>query len=395
MSNNQETTRRPAARPMHGPMGGMGGGEKPKSMKNALKQLLGYIKPYRIQFLFMIIFAMLSTALAIVGPKWLGKITNEIQKGISFNPLSGTFALSIDYDVIFKIVYALIALYGLSLIFNIIQGVIVANMTQRITKQLRTDLFHKMDRLPLKYFDQHPHGDTLSRMTNDIDTIGQSLNSSVTSLFSNVTLMIGVLIMMLSISFWLTVVVVVMLPVTALLMSFIMKKARGFFRKQQATLGLLNGHIEENYTHQQIIKTYNAEKKMLDTFETHNKDLYESSWKSQFISGLMMPLTTFVGNLTYAALAVVGGILAVTKGLLIGDIQSMLMYSRNFSQPLGNIAQSLTMTQTALAASERVFEFLNEEEMCHLNTLSLVIHLIKKSSMISVLTLKQDKRLRL
>jgi ATP-binding cassette subfamily B protein len=363
MSNNQETTRRPAARPMHGPMGGMGGGEKPKSMKNALKQLLGYIKPYRIQFLFMIIFAMLSTALAIVGPKWLGKITNEIQKGISFNPLSGTFALSIDYDVIFKIVYALIALYGLSLIFNIIQGVIVANMTQRITKQLRTDLFHKMDRLPLKYFDQHPHGDTLSRMTNDIDTIGQSLNSSVTSLFSNVTLMIGVLIMMLSISFWLTVVVVVMLPVTALLMSFIMKKARGFFRKQQATLGLLNGHIEENYTHQQIIKTYNAEKKMLDTFETHNKDLYESSWKSQFISGLMMPLTTFVGNLTYAALAVVGGILAVTKGLLIGDIQSMLMYSRNFSQPLGNIAQSLTMTQTALAASERVFEFLNEEEM--------------------------------
>jgi ATP-binding cassette subfamily B protein len=146
-------------------------------------------------------------------------------------------------------------------------------------------------------------------------------------------------------------------------MSFIMKKARGFFRKQQATLGLLNGHIEENYTHQQIIKTYNAEQKMLETFETHNKDLYESSWKSQFISGLMMPLTTFVGNLTYGAIAVVGGILAVTKGLYIGDIQSMLMYSRNFSQPLGNIAQSLTMTQTALAASERVFEFLNEEEM--------------------------------
>ena len=363
MSNNQETTRRPAARPMHGPMAGMGGGEKPKSMKNAIKQLLTYIKPYRIQFLFMIIFAMLSTALAIVGPKWLGRITTEIQKGIAFNPISGTFALSIDYDVIFRIVYALIALYGLSLLFNIMQGVIVSTMTQRITKQLRTDLFHKMDRLPLKYFDQHPHGDTLSRMTNDIDTIGQSLNSSVTSLFSSLTLMIGVLIMMLTISFWLTVVVVVMLPVTALLMSFIMKKARGFFRRQQATLGLLNGHIEENYTHQQIIKTYNAEKKMLETFETHNTDLYESSWKSQFISGLMMPLTTFVGNLTYGAIAVVGGILAVTKGLYIGDIQSMLMYSRNFSQPLGNIAQSLTMTQTALAASERVFEFLNEEEM--------------------------------
>ena len=365
MSNQQKDTVKPVVRPAggHGPMGRMGGGEKPKSMKNALKQLLTYIKPYRVQFLFMIIFAMLGAALAIAGPKLLGNITTEIQKGISFNPLSGTFALNINYDVIYQIVYLLIGLYVASLIFNATQGLLVNKMTQKITKQLRTDLFNKMDRLPLKYFDQHPHGDTLSRMTNDIDTIGQALSSSVSTLFSSITLMVGVLIMMLSISFWLTLIAVLTLPLTAVLMGTIMKKARGFFRRQQMTLGLLNGHIEENFTNQQIIKAYRAEASMLKTFDTHNKDLYESSWKSQFISGLMIPLTTFVGNLSYVAVSVVGGILAISRGLMIGDIQSMLMYVRTFSQPLGNIAQSLTMTQTALAASERVFEFLNEKEM--------------------------------
>lgn len=365
MSNQQRETERPVARPAHGhgPMGRMGGGEKPKSMKIALRQLLTYIKPYRIQFLIMIIFAMLGAALAIAGPKLLGNITSEIQKGISYNPISGTFAMNINFDAIYTIVYILIGLYAASLIFNITQGVLVNKMTQKITKQLRSDLFNKMERLPLKYFDQHPHGDTLSRMTNDIDTIGQALNSSVASLFSSITLLIGVLVMMLTISGWLTLVAVISLPLTAVLMGSIMKKARGFFRRQQVTLGQLNGHIEENFTNQQIIKAYRAEQHMLKTFDTHNNDLYETSWKSQFISGLMMPLTTFVGNLSYVAISVVGGILAISRGLLIGDIQSMLMYVRTFSQPLGNIAQGLTMTQTALAASERVFEFLNEKEM--------------------------------
>lgn len=362
MSNQQKNNERPVVRPMHGPMGRMGG-EKPKSMKNALRQLLSYIKPFRIQFLVMIIFSMLGAALAIVGPKLLGNITSEVQKGISYNPLSGSFALNIDFSAIYQIVYLLIGLYAASLIFNVTQGVLVSKMTQKISKQLRSDLFNKMERLPLKYFDQHPHGDTLSRMTNDIDTIGQAMNSSVSSLFSSITLVIGVLIMMLTISGWLTLVAVITLPLTTVLMGSIMKKARGFFRKQQVTLGKLNGHIEENFTNQQIIKAYRAEQAMLQTFDTHNKDLYESSWKSQFISGLMMPLTTFVSNLSYVAISVVGGILAISRGLLIGDIQSMLMYVRTFSQPLGNIAQSLTMTQTALAASERVFEFLNEKEM--------------------------------
>ena len=365
MSNQQKDTVKPVVRPAvgHGPMGRMGGGEKPKSMKNALKQLLTYIKPYRVQFLMMIIFAMLGAALAIAGPKLLGQITTEIQNGIFLNPLSGSFALNINFEAIYKIVYILIGLYVSSLIFNVTQGLLVNKMTQKITKQLRTDLFNKMDRLPLKYFDQHPHGDTLSRMTNDIDTIGQALSSSVSSLFSSITLLVGVFIMMLTISFWLTLIAILTLPLTGMLMGMIMKKARGYFRKQQMTLGQLNGHIEENFTNQQIIKAYRAEGAMLETFDAQNKDLYESSWKSQFISGLMMPLTTFVGNLSYVAVSIVGGILAVSRGLMVGDIQSMLMYVRTFSQPLGNIAQSLTMTQTALAASERVFEFLNEKEM--------------------------------
>lgn len=365
MSNNkdQQQTLKPAVRPMHGSGGRMGMGEKPKSMKKALQQLLGYIKPYRTMFFLMIGFAMLSAALAIIGPKLLGNITTEIQKGITYNPLAGTFELSINFTAIFQIVYLLIALYTLSLIFNVTQGVLVSNMSQKISKQLRTDLFSKMERLPLKYFDQHPHGDTLSRMTNDIDTIGQALNSSVSTLFSSITLVIGVLIMMFTISGWLTLIALVTLPITSVMMGFIMKKARGFFRKQQQTLGQLNGHVEENYTHQQVIKTYRAEQEMMATFDKHNKELYQSSWKSQFISGLMMPLTTFVGNLSYVAISVVGGILAVGGSLMLGDIQSMLMYVRTFSQPLGSIAQSLTMTQTALAASERVFEFLNEKEM--------------------------------
>lgn len=366
MSNEQQN-KQPQSRPQgggHGPGGRMMmTGEKPKSAKKALRQLITYIKPYRIQFVIMITFSMLAAAFSIIGPKQLGKITTEIQKGIGYNPLSGTFVLDINFDVIFQIVYLLIGLYVLSLIFNLIQGILVSRMTQKITKQLRKDLYTKMEKLPLKYFDQHPHGDTLSRMTNDIDTIGQALNSSVAQLFSSFTLLIGVLIMMLTISGWLTLVAIVFLPITTVLMGLIMKKARGFFRRQQSTLGKLNGHIEESFTNQQVIKTYQAEDAFMETFDDYNKDLYESSWKSQFISGLMMPLTGFVANLSYVAVSVVGGILAVGGSLFIGDIQSMLMYVRTFSQPLGTIAQSLTMTQTALAASERVFEFLNETEM--------------------------------
>jgi ATP-binding cassette subfamily B protein len=343
------------SRPMHGP-GSQRIVQKPKSMKKAFKTLIKYLSPYKYIFLIVIVFASLSAVFNILGPRYLGKITNEVQIGIFSNS-------AINFDRIYQIMWLLIALYVISYIFNVLQGIIITRLTQKLTKQMRTDLFRKMERIPLKYFDKNAHGDTLSRMTNDIDLIGQALNSSVTQFFTSITLLIGVLVMMFTISWQLALVAVVSLPLSSVILRFIMKKSQKFFVKQQKTLGALNGHIEEAYTGQQILKAYQAEAKFLNVFEQHNDDLYETAWKSQFISGLMFPIMNFVGNLSYLFVAVIGGILAVGGGLLIGDIQSMLQYVRQFNQPLGTIAQSLTQVQSALAATERVFEFLNEEEM--------------------------------
>lgn len=342
-------------RPMRGP-GSQRISEKPKSMKKAFKTLMKYLSPYKYVFLVVILFASFSAAFNILGPRLLGNITNEVQLGIR----SG---LGIDFNQIYKIMWTLIGLFAAAYVFNILQGIIITRLTQKLTKQMRTDLFRKMERIPLKYFDKNPHGDTLSRMTNDIDLIGQALNSSVTQFFTSITLLVGILVMMFTISWQLALIALVSLPLSSVILKFIMKKSQKFFVKQQKTLGTLNGHIEEAYTGQQILKTYQAEAEFLNVFEQHNDDLYETSWKSQFISGLMFPIMNFVGNLSYLFVAVVGGIIAVGGGLLIGDIQSMLQYVRQFSQPLGTIAQSLTQVQSALAATERVFEFLNEEEM--------------------------------
>ncbi len=338
-------------------------GEKPKSMKKALKQLLKYLKPHQFKLILVMIFAMTGAAFSILGPRLLGNITNEVQKGIAYSPLTSSFILNINFDAIWRIVYILIGLYAGSYIFNLTQGIIITRLTQKITKQMRSNLFDKMDKLPLKYFDKTSHGDTLSRMTNDIDTIGQALNSSVSSLFSSATLIIGVFIMMLTISWQLTIVAVLTLPLSALIMRLIMKRSQKYFRAQQKILGTLNGHIEESYSGQQIIKAFNAEEKAEETFDEHNSGLLNTAWKSQFFSGLMMPIMGFIGNLSYVAISVFGGILAVAGTLLIGDIQSMMQYIRTFSQPLGQIAQAMTQAQSALAASERVFEFLAEEEM--------------------------------
>ncbi|MFA7422818.1 MAG: ABC transporter ATP-binding protein, partial [Acholeplasmataceae bacterium] len=282
--------------------------------------------------------------------------TNEVQIGIFENT-------AINFDRIYQIMWILIMLYALSYVFNVLQGVIITRLTQKLTKKMRTDLFEKIDRVPLKYFDQTSHGDTLSRMTNDIDLIGQALNSSVTQIFTSITLLIGILVMMLIVSWQLALVALISLPLSGLIMRFIMKKSQKYFRRQQKTLGSLNGHIEEAYSGQQILKAYQAEAKFLTIFEQYNEDLYETSWKSQFFSGLMFPIMNFVGNLSYMLVAVFGGILAVSRTIMIGDIQSMLQYIRNFNQPLGSIAQNLTQFQSALAATERVFEFLNQEEM--------------------------------
>lgn len=364
--NHQQEQQKPVT--PSGPRGGHGPGrmmigEKPKSMKKALKQLIKYLKPYQAAMILVMILAMFGAAFSILGPRLLGNITNEVQNGITYNPISMTFSTNINFDVIWRIVYILIGLYILSYTFNVTQGVMITRLTQKITKEMRSRLFDKMEKLPLKYFDRTSHGDTLSRMTNDIDTIGQALNSSVSTLISSVTLIIGVFIMMITISWQLTLVALLTLPLSAAIMRLIMKKSQKYFRGQQKTLGQLNGHIEESYSGLTIIKTFNAEDKAIETFEEHNEELYKSAWKSQFFSGLMMPLMGFIGNLSYVATSVVGGILAVSKKLLIGDIQSMMQYIRTFSQPLGQIAQAMTQAQSALAASERVFEFLNEEEM--------------------------------
>ena len=364
--NHQQEEQKPVT--PSGPRGGHGPGrmmigEKPKSMKKALKQLIKYLKPYQAAMILVMILAMFGAAFSILGPRLLGNITNEVQNGITYNPISMTFSTNINFDVIWRIVYILIGLYILSYTFNVTQGVMITRLTQKITKEMRSRLFDKMEKLPLKYFDRTSHGDTLSRMTNDIDTIGQALNSSVSTLISSVTLIIGVFIMMITISWQLTLVALLTLPLSAAIMRLIMKKSQKYFRGQQKTLGQLNGHIEESYSGLTIIKTFNAEDKAIETFEEHNEELYKSAWKSQFFSGLMMPLMGFIGNLSYVATSVVGGILAVSKKLLIGDIQSMMQYIRTFSQPLGQIAQAMTQAQSALAASERVFEFLNEEEM--------------------------------
>ncbi len=365
MPNEEKKTSTPIRRGPgsgHGPAGRFAG-EKPKSMKKALKQLLAYLKPHRFKMILVMIFAMAGAGFSIAGPKLLGHIINEVQNGISFNPILGTFITNINFDVIWNIVYILIGLYVASYAFNLTQGIIITRLTQKITKEMRSNLFDKMDKLPLKYFDKTSHGDTLSRMTNDIDTIGQALNSSVSTLFSSITLIIGVFIMMLTISWQLTIVAVLSLPLSAFIMSRIIKVSQKYFRSQRKTLGELNGHIEESYSGQQIIKAFNAEEKSNETFEKSNEALYTSTWKSQFISGLMFPIMNFIGNLSYVAISVFGGILAVAGTILIGDIAAMLQYIRTFSQPLGQIAQSMTQAQSALAASERVFEFLNEEEM--------------------------------
>lgn len=349
------------ARPQGGPRPGHGPGQgrivqKPKSMKKAFKMLFTYLRPYKVIFIIVIVFASLSAVFNIFGPKLLGEITNEVQIGIFGNT-------AINFDRIYQIMWILIMLYALSYIFNVLQGIIITRLTQKLTKKMRTDLFEKIDRVPLKYFDQTSHGDTLSRMTNDIDLIGQALNSSVTQIFTSITLLVGILVMMIIVSWQLALVALISLPLSGIIMRFIMKKSQKYFRKQQKTLGSLNGHIEEAYSGQQILKAYQAEAKFLTIFEQYNEDLYETSWKSQFFSGLMFPIMNFVGNLSYMLIAVFGGILAVSRTIMIGDIQSMLQYIRNFNQPLGSIAQSLTQFQSALAATERVFEFLHQDEM--------------------------------
>lgn len=354
MSNNKKR---------RGPMGqGMSGaGEKASDFKGTMKKLLSYISKYKVSLIFVIITAIGSAAFSIVGPKILGKATTKIFEGL-MNKISGINGGGIDFDGIGKILIFLVGLYVISSIFSFIQGFIMSGISQKITYNLRKELSEKMNRLPMKYFDSKTHGEILSRVTNDIDTLNQSLNQSMTQIITSVTTMIGVLVMMFSISWLMTLAVLLVVPISMLLISFIVKRSQKYFRQQQEYLGNVNGHVEEAYSGQNIVKVFNGEEESINEFNQLNDQLYNSAWKSQFLSGIMQPLMGFIGNLGYVVVSILGGWLAIKKTIEVGDIQSFIQYVRSFTQPMTQIAQVANLLQSTAAASERVFEFLEEEE---------------------------------
>ena len=343
----------------HGPGRGMAPGEKPKDLKGTMKKLLGYMKAYKFQLFFVLIFAVGGTIFNIVGPKILGKATTEIFNGL-VSKVSGEGGM--DFEKIGRILLFTLSLYVISALFSFVQGYIMTGISQKMTYRLRREISLKINRMPMNYFDTKTHGEVLSRVTNDIDTLGQSLNQSATQMITSVTTIIGVFIMMLSISPLMTVVALLILPVSIGLISIIMKRSQKYFRGQQEYLGNVNGQVEEVYGGHNIIKAFNKEEDVIAEFDETNNKLYDSAWKSQFISGMMMPIMQFVGNLGYVVVAILGGYLVIKDAIEVGDIQSFIQYVRNFTQPIQQVAQVANMLQSTAAASERVFEFLDEDE---------------------------------
>ena len=344
---------------MKGPHGGMQGGAKAKDFKGSLKKLVKYMSIYKVQMLFVVIFAVCGTVFNIVGPKILGKATTEIFNGLVSKVSGGS---GMDFGKIGQILLITLGLYVVSALCSFIQGMIMTGISQKTTYRLRKDITEKVNRMPMDYFDTKPVGEVLSRVTNDVDTLGQSLNQSATQLITSVTTLIGVLVMMLSISPLMTVVALLILPISVGLISFVMKHSQKYFSGQQEYLGNVNGQVEEVYSGHNVIKAFNKEDDVIREFDRTNDKLYESAWKSQFFSGMMMPVMQFVGNLGYVGVAILGGFLAIKKTIEVGDIQSFIQYVRNFTQPIQQVAQVTNMLQLAAASSERVFEFLEEKE---------------------------------
>ena len=342
-----------------GPHGGMGAGEKAKDFKGTIKKLMKYLSEYKIGLIFVLLFAIGSTIFNIAGPKILGKATTEIFTGL-VGKVSGSSG--IDFEKIAHILIFLMCLYVTSAIFSFIQGYIMTGVSQKLTYRLRKEISEKINRMPMNYFDTRTHGEVLSRVTNDIDTLSQSLNQSATQIITSFTTIIGVLIMMLSISPLMTLVALLILPISLGLISTIVKRSQRHFKNQQEYLGHVNGQVEEVYGGHNIVKAFNKEADVINEFDETNEILYQSAWKSQFFSGMMMPIMQFVGNLGYVAVAILGGYLAIKKTIEVGDIQSFIQYVRNFTQPITQVAQVANMLQSTAAASERVFEFLEEEE---------------------------------
>ena len=345
-----------------GPMGGGHGasGEKAKNFKGTMKKLLSHLRPDLWKFVIVIVFAIVSTVFSIRGPKILGEAITEIYNGV-MGKIAGT-GTGVDFDKISGILLWLVALYLLSAFFSVIQNFIMVKVSQRIAYNFRKELAAKVNRMPLKYFDTKTHGEVLSRVTNDVDTIGMSLSQSLSQIITSVVTVIGVFIMMLSISGTMTLVAVVTIPLSLILVSLVVKMSQKYYKQQQAYLGHVNGQIEETYGGHIIMKAFNAEERAVTKFNEDNNTLYNSAWKSQFLSGIMMPAMSFISNLGYVAVSVLGGYLAVKGTIAVGEITSFIQYVRNFTQPMTQMAQIANVFQSTAAAAERVFEFLEEEE---------------------------------
>ena len=345
-----------------GPMGhgrGMHGGEKAKDFKGSMAKLFRYMERYKFRFILMFVFAVAGTIFNIWGPKILGKATTELFSGLVAK-VNGTGG--INFEKIAMILLGVMILYLASSCFSFIQGFVMTGISNDVTYNLRKDISKKINRLPLNYFESRTNGEILSRVTNDVDTLQMSLNQSMTQLITSVTTIIGVLFMMLSINVWMTLAALLILPVSMVIINFVMKHSQKYFRDQQNYLGKVNGQIEENYGGHNVVKVFNKEQDVVAEFEKDNKKLYESAWKSQFFSGMMMPVMQFVGNLGYVMVAFLGGIFTIKGSIEVGDIQSFFQYIRNFTNPIQQIAQVVNLLQSSAAASERVFEFLEEPE---------------------------------
>ena len=355
---------------MFGPRGGgghmgpggmmMGGGQKAKNFRGTMRNLLAYMRPYRLSIIVVFFFAIASTIFTIIGPKILGNATTEIFKGI-VNKVTHQ-AGGIDFGYVGNIVVMLLILYIISAACSYIQGWLMTGVAMKVTYKFRKDISEKIDRLPLKYFDTRTYGEVLSRVTNDVDTVGNTLNQSLTQIITSITMIIGVLVMMLTISWIMTLVAIVIIPLALILVAVVVKASQRYFKQQQDYLGHVNGHVEEMYAGHNVVRAYNGEERSVKKFTGLNDVLYGAAWKSQFLSGMMMPIMGFIGNLGFVGVSIVGGYLVVRGSIQVGDIQAFIQYVRSFNQPLVQSAQTANVLQSTAAAAERVFEFLGEAE---------------------------------
>ena len=362
MSNTEQTTNKPPRMRGHGPMGGPGGRgpvEKAKDVKGTTKKLANILSEHKIAIIIVMIFAIGSTIFSIVGPKILGNATTEIYTGL-MNKINGTGG--IDFAKIGKIILFALGLYAVSALFSMIQSYIMAGGAQKTTYKIRNELTEKINKLPMKYFDKRTNGEVLSIISNDVDTLSTGLNQSITQIITSIFTIIGILVMMLSISWEMTLVSLLILPISAVILKKVIGKSQKYFVKQQEYLGHVNGQVEEVYGGHNIVKVFGRENEAIKEFEKDNQELYKSGWRSQFLSGLMYPLMNFVGNVGYVAVAILGGYFAVKGRITVGNIQSFIQYNKQFTQPIGQVAQISSTIQSMLAAAERIFEFLEEKE---------------------------------